>query len=100
MRQFDLEPENGPHAAADLTDEELDYLVRITSLEMAIRIEADSFSERYRMVAEARAELDEMIERLRRERDLLCFAAEVSADLEQLPLTTDRADDETHGMYL
>lgn len=100
MRQFDLAPENGPHAAANLTDEELDYLVRITSLELAIRTEAENFQDRYHHVAEARAENDQMIQRLRVERELMLFAAEVSADLEKLPLTTDKPKDNSHGMYL
>ena len=83
-----------------MSDEDLQYLLRIISLELAIRMSSEKYSECFRNIAEAREELDEMIEQLRKDRDRMCFVAEITADLERLPLTTDQETDEAHGLYL
>lgn len=97
---YEIDPSNGPHAAANLSDEELDYLQRIISLELAIRMPQEAYERHFRQVAEARREADEMIAQLREDRERMRFVAAVRADLENLPLTTDRDGSETHGLYL
>ena len=100
MSSFELNKERGPHAASGWTDEDLQYLLSIVSLELAVRMETEKYSESFHNIAEAREEMDEMISHLREDRDRMCFAASVTADLEQLRLTTDNEADEAHGLYL
>jgi len=100
MSNFELDKERGPHAASGLTDEDLQYLLRIVSLELAVRMDTETYSESFHNIAEARKEMEEMILHLREDRDRMCFAASVTADLERLSLTTDNESDEAHGLYL
>lgn len=101
MSDYQLDPSEGPHAASHLSDEELEYLHRITSLEMAIRMNRQAYEQHFREMAEARAELSEMVEQLRADRERMRFVAAVRADLESLPLTTGGANtNQTHGLYL
>ena len=100
MSSYEINKDQGPHAASGLSDEDLQYLLRITSLELAIRMSSEDYTEAFHKIAEVRKEMDEMIEALRKDRDRMVFVAEVTADLERLPLTTDEEHDEAHGMYL
>jgi len=100
MSNFELNKEQGPHAASGMTDEDLQYLLRIVSLELAVRMEADQYGKSFHEIAEAREDMDEMIFHLRRDRDRISFVAAITADLERLSLTTDREVDEAHGMHL
>ena len=99
MKNFKLDPNEGPHAASRLSDEMLEYLHRITSLELAIRMSVEIYRERFRTIAEERKTNDAVIQRLRVEREQMRFAAEVQAGLDQLPLTTDMDSDQGFGMY-
>ncbi len=100
MSKYELDKNEGPHAASRLTDQELEYLHRITSLEMAIRMDREAYTKHFKNVAEARMEINEMIEMLRKDRDRICFVAAVQADLKNLPLTTDAGDTDVYGLYL
>lgn len=100
MSNFELNKDQGPHAASALEDEDLQYLLRIVSLELAIRMNADQYSESFQRIVEARKEMDEMISHLRKDRDRMCFVAEITADLEHLPMIADRDADEAHGLHL
>ena len=100
MSHYELDKEQGPHAASGLSDEDLQYLLRITSLELAIRMSSEDYTECFRNIAEIRKEMDEMIEALRKDRDRMAFVAEVTGDLERLQLTTDEEPDEAYGLYL
>lgn len=98
---YEIDPNSGPHAAANLSDEELDYLHRIISLELAIRMSRKAYERHFHGVAEAREAADEMVGQLREDRDRMRFVADVQADLERIPLTTDRDEaDRPHGLYL
>lgn len=98
MKHFSLDPSEGPHAAGDLPDDLLEYLHRITSLELAIRTSAEDYEQRLLNLVDARDDMDPMLELLRHERDLMRFAVEVSADLDQLLLTTDPDRDQNSAV--
>lgn len=100
MSNYELNREKGPHAASAISDDDLQYLLRIVSLELAIRTDSKIYSEQFHKIADAREELEEMIYELRKDRDRMCFVASISADLDRLHLTTDGDKDEAHGMYL
>ncbi len=100
MTDFTIDPGRGPHAAADLSDEALEYLYKILTWELAIRTSRDTFVARLVELLEAREGIDETIDELRRERELMRFASEVLADIERLPVTTPEPTAETYGLYL
>ncbi len=97
MSDFTIDPTRGPHAAAELTDEELTYLAKIVAWEVAIRTSSEYFTRRLTELADSRAHMQSAIESLRRERDLMRFAAEVTADIEQLPVVEEET---SYGLYL
>lgn len=100
MTNIRLDPSRGPHAAAALTDEDLDYLAKIVAWEVAVRTSAAHFRDRLNELAEARVHMQEAIQHVRHERDLIRFAEEVLSDLEQLPVQGDQQPEDTYGMYL
>jgi len=101
MSKFELDPNAGPHAASGLSNEELEYLHRVISLEMAVRMRREDYTRHFKGVADAREQQDEMIDKIRTERERMYFVASVTSDLENLPLTTDRKNEnESYGMYL
>ena len=85
MTNIRIDPGRGPHAAANLTDEALDYLVGIVAWEVAVRTSTDHFRDQLARLAEARPHMQSAIEQVRHERDLMHFAQEVLRDLEQPP---------------
>lgn len=108
MSHFHLEPGDGPHAASGLSNDQLEYLHHIVSLEMAVRMRREDFIEHFRKVVTARENQDDMVEEVRRDRDRMHFVTSVQSDLENLPLTTDEERDngkgrdpgQSYGMYL
>ena len=60
MSNYEIDKERGPHAASGLSDEDLQYLLRITTLELAIRMSADDYTEAFHNIAEVRKEKDEV----------------------------------------
>ena len=100
-KQYEFDPNEGPHAASRLSDQDIEYLHRIISLEMAIRMQGEAYETHFHGVAEARKEMEELICQLRKDRDRMVFVASVQADLENLPLTRDEEEvEETYGLYL
>lgn len=81
-----IDPTRGPHAAADLSDEELDGLARIVAWEVAVRTTIEQFRDQLGGLADQRAHMQEAIEAVRCERELMRFAADVMQDIEQLPI--------------
>ncbi len=100
MTDFTIDPSRGPHAAAGLSDEALEYLYKILTWELAIRTSRETFVSRLLELLEAREDIDETIDELRRERELMRFASDVLADIARLPLTASEPTAETYGMYL
>lgn len=85
MSGFDIHPNDGPHAAASLTDEELVYLHRLIAWELALRTDRESFDALLAAQLDARKDLDDAIAEVRRERDRMHFIQSVLADIAQLP---------------
>ena len=99
MEEFSLDsidPTQGPHAAAGLTDEEVEFLSGMLIWELGIRFPKDQYVELLARATEARDRLDDEIEFTRHEREMMRFEIEVLDDIENLPLTTDSAP----GHYL
>ena len=101
-KNYEFDPNEGPHAASRISDQDLEYLHRIISLEMAIRTDGEAYAEHFHGVAEARKQLDEHINQLREDRDKMHFIAAVEATLANLSLTTDEDEEESesYGLYL
>ncbi len=96
-----IDPRNGMHAAAEVPDEMLEYLYHTVLFELAVRMERHAFESSLRGTLEARAELDDVVDRVRQQRDLMRFAAEVMRDLAAIPVTAEPHPSEpTTGMYL
>ena len=93
-----IDPTRGPHAAADLSDEELDGLARIVAWEVAVRTTTEQFRDQLGGLADQRVHMQEAIEAVRRERELMRFAAEVMQDIEQLPVVD--SSNKVYGHYL
>ena len=90
MPIFELEPDEGPHAAAKLTDAELDFLQQVVAVELAIRLDRKAYEDRFRSIADHRAEMDDMVHDWRNQRDRIIFVTSVRADLDQLPVLEER----------
>ena len=90
MATFNLDPTQGPHIAAELTDRELDFLQQVLAVELAIRMGKADYQQRFRHIADHRPEMDEMVTDWRRQRDRMVFVASVTADLDQLPVLENR----------
>ena len=84
MAIFNLDPNDGPHIASNLSDEELDLLQQIVAVELAIRLDKAAYERRFRSIADHRAVMDEMVGDWRAQRDVMNFVASVTSDLEQL----------------
>ena len=84
-----IDPAQGPHAAAGLTDEEVEFLSGMLIWELGVRFPKDEYMELLARASAARENLDDEIEFTRHEREMMRFEIEVLDDLENLPLTTD-----------
>ncbi|MGD2042866.1 MAG: hypothetical protein PVJ28_04390 [Acidimicrobiia bacterium] len=87
---FNLDPTEGPHIASELTDEELEFLQEILSVELAIRLDQTTYQRRFRQIADHRPEMDEMVNDWRSQRDRMAFVDSVTSDLDQLPVLEER----------
>jgi hypothetical protein len=98
---FEIDPDDGPHAGAQLSDADVEYLHGVIALEMAIRMERESYVRHFHGVAAARGSQEDMIVALRGDRDRMSFIAEVEADLEALLMTSETvaADDDGQGRH-
>lgn len=95
-----IDPNRGPHAAADMTDEELDFIARIVAWEVAVRTSTEHFRDHLAELSEARPQMQQAIQQVRQEREQMRFAREVLADLEQLPVQKEEEPEEVYGLYL
>ena len=99
MEEFSLDaidPTQGPHAAAALTDEEVEFLSGMLIWELGVRFPKDEYIELLARASAARDNLDDEIEFTRHEREMMRFEIEVLDDIEYLPLTTDSAPPTGH----
>lgn len=96
-----IDPTKGPHAAADLDDDQVEYLCKLILWELSMRTTVAEYAEFLGDMSGIREELDELIGEARTERDLMAFEAEVLSDLDALPVLTPRGPLEPPtGMYL
>ena len=95
-----IDPSRGPHAAADMTDEELEFLARVVAWEVAVRTSTEHFRDHLTELSEARPRMQDAIRQVRHERELMRFAQEVLRDLEQLPVQKEDEPEESYGFYL
>ncbi len=86
-----IDPTKGPHAAADLTDDQVYYLAKLLLWEMSVRLTQPEFEDLLVDFGEAREHLEEVIVSVRAERDRMAFEADVLADLEHLPVAPREA---------
>lgn len=98
MADFYIDPTKGPHAGADLTDEQVEYLCRLAFWELSVRTPDSDYLEFVEALPAIRQEIDDLVCQTRVERELMQFEADVMADLDDLPLTTDRQP--PTGLYL
>ena len=90
MATFNLDPSEGPHAGANLTDRELEFLQQMLAVELAIRLGKTDYQQRFHDIASHRIEMEDMVTDWRRQRDQMAFVASVTSDLESLPVLEDR----------
>jgi hypothetical protein len=86
---FEIDPDDGPHAGAQLSNAEVEYLHRVIALEMAIRMGREAYVRHFHDVAAALGAQEDMIGALRADRDRMSFIAAVEADLEALLMTSE-----------
>lgn len=89
MATFNLDPKQGLHMASELSDQDLDLLHHVLAVELAIRLDKVAYQQRFRRIADHRAEMDDIVSDWRNQRDRMVFAAEVTAELDQLPVLED-----------
>ena len=100
MSEFHINTEHGPHAAAELADNEVQYLCGLMLWELALRTDEADFQEFLERVAEQRHSNETELTGARYERDLMAFSAQVMLDIQSLPTTEDTLDEPGMGMYL
>ena len=101
MEDFSLDsidPSQGPHAAAGLSDEEVEFLSGMLIWELGVRFPREEYLELLARASEARDRLDEEIEFTRNEREMMQFEVEVLSDIDALPCTTQ--SEPPTGLYL
>ncbi|MFZ0015307.1 MAG: hypothetical protein WAL25_14465 [Acidimicrobiia bacterium] len=84
MTTFHLDPTEGPHIASNMSDQELDFLQQVLAVELAIRLRRSDYEQKFRRIAEHRAEMEEIVADWRRQRDRMVFVASVTEDLDRL----------------
>ncbi len=84
---FPSQPDNGPHAAAALTDAQLEQLMEIVHWEAAMRMDRDGYHRLLRNYMEARDRSQDRLDSARGERERLTFAQDVLRDIAALPVT-------------
>ena len=100
MSELNIDTDLGSEAAAELADAELQYLCGLSLWELAIRTGEAEFAAYLQNVLEMRRTREGDLEQVRTQRDLMHFAAQVMADIQQLPGTADRSSDPGTGLYL
>lgn len=100
MSEFQIDPSQGPDAAADATNDQLETLLRIVMWELAMRTSKEHFDHHLNQLAKARAEMDDDLENARNKREQRRFVAEVLRDLEKLPVVDGAKAEPSTGLYL
>ncbi len=100
MREFSIDPNQGPDAAAGASNEQLEVLLRILMWELALRAARESYDEYLERLAEAREHMDKQLDSARRKRDQASFVASVLDDLARLPVAGKAKSEPTTGLYL
>ena len=90
IARISLDPTTGPHMASDLTDENLDFLLHVLTIELAIRLDSSVYQQRFHGIAEHRTEMDEIVSDWRSQRDRMAFEASVISGLDGLAVVGDR----------
>ena len=101
MEEFSLDsidPSQGPHAAAGLTDEEVEFLSGMLIWELGIRFPREEYLDLLARASAARDRLDDEIEFTKQEREMMRFEIEVLSDIDALP-TLGQAGPPT-GLFL
>jgi hypothetical protein len=97
---FEIDPNDGPHAGAQLSNADVEYLHRVIALEMAIRMGRETYMMHFHGVAAELGSQEDMIEALRVDRDRMSFIAAVEADLALLVTSeTVAADDDGQRLH-
>lgn len=86
-----IDSTKGPHAAAELTDHQVEYLCKLVLWEVSVRLPEHQYKAYLERQIQLRTEHAGLIERAKQERDLMDFEAQVLADLADLPISSDDA---------
>lgn len=100
MKEFRINSKNGPHAGAELSDADIQFLCGVVLWELALRTDPEEFADFLRQTIERRGCSEGALETTRHERDMMRFAAEVMLDIQQLPATTEEKNERGTGLYL
>lgn len=84
-----IDSKKGPHAAADLSPSQIEYLSKLVMWEVAIRISKDEYVAYLERLIALRESHAELIDQAKEERDLMEFEAQVLADLADLPVRSE-----------
>lgn len=84
-----IDSKKGPHAAADLSASQIEYLSKLVMWEVAIRVSEAEYVEYLERLIKLRHSHAGLIDQAKQERDLMEFEAQVLADLANLPLQAD-----------
>lgn len=87
MDPINLDPRQGWHAAAGLSDHSLRYLLDLALSELAIRLDGAEFEWDVADAISQRFDDRGFVTRIKKERDTMNFAAEVMLDIQRLPET-------------
>ena len=100
MSSYQINNEQGPHAAANLSDADVQYLAGVVLWELALRSHRDDFVAYLQQLIEQRETGEDQLESVRHQRDLMQFAAEVMFDIQRLPETEGESHEHGTGLYL
>lgn len=87
---FHIDPNDGPHAAAGLTFEQVDYLCKLMLWELGVRSSEAEFLGYLDAMKALREEHADLVRQVQYERDLMHFEQDVLEDLANLPTAQDR----------
>ncbi len=80
-----IDPADGPHAAAGLSDEQVESLCNLMLWELSVRTSERQFMEYLHHRKVLREEHADLVDQVAYERDLMHFEEDVLADLDALP---------------
>lgn len=86
-----IDSRKGPHAAADLSDHQIEYLSKLVMWEVAIRLSKDDYIAYLERLLSLRDTHGGLVDQAKQERELMQFEAQVLADLADLPVRDEDA---------